>query len=187
VVFGVLSLSRVGNREAYHATKAVLAGLRSRSACGASYRNGSDWTARIACVTALEKQNLEVTRPRHPLRQVAGFLVDDWPGRPFRSGTQGPPETLAQAAPTFLQRQTGPGTPRQLSPSGGVFPSAAQSATLTARLAERARSSNRAIVARGPPAALSKLHVDAGGRDGGVPFEIVLAAAASTRAHLNSA
>ena len=40
----------LGNREAYHATKAALAGLRPRGTRSARDRNGYDWTARTAYV-----------------------------------------------------------------------------------------------------------------------------------------
>jgi hypothetical protein len=76
VVFGALSLTRVGNREAYHATKAVLAGLRSRSICSAGYRNGYYRTARIAYLIA-QKATSEVPEPRHETSVGEVFLWGD--------------------------------------------------------------------------------------------------------------
>lgn len=124
------------DREAYHATKAALAGLRPRGTRSARDRNGYDWTARITYVTALEKRNLEVPRPRHPLSQVAGFLMGDiaWATLSIRNArTAG---SVAQPAPDRpFSNDNGAGTPPQLSPSGGVFPVGGPACSLTMRIA----------------------------------------------------
>jgi hypothetical protein len=58
-------------REAYHATKAALAGLRSDSTCSAGFRNGYDCTARIKHLSFARN----ASRPLPPWRGVP------WGGR----------------------------------------------------------------------------------------------------------
>src|SRR5262245_32301643 len=51
------------DREAYHATKGVLVGLRSRSTRSAAYRNRHDWTARIEHLTPSSSLRQSWRRP----------------------------------------------------------------------------------------------------------------------------
>jgi hypothetical protein len=73
--------------ETYHATKAVLAGLRSRSICSAVYRNGHDWTAHIVYL---------ISR----VASVGGFLyATGWAAHSIRN--TGSPRTLSAATVPF--------------------------------------------------------------------------------------
>jgi hypothetical protein len=106
-------------REAYHATKGVLAGLRCRSARSADCRTRHDWAAHIEHLTPSSKPETAPTllppsnnggrEPRHTLALVAGFLLEhsERGKRKIRQSGRTPGPSCVSPAPQ-LKREWSP-------------------------------------------------------------------------------
>ncbi len=118
VVSAAPSLTRIWNREAYHATKAALAGLRSRSTRSAGYGNWHDWTARTEHLIPLESK---VWRARTPPRaaSVGGVFLWATGSAALTIRNTGQPEALPQRSRRYPPNSTGPEPRHTLRPVAG--------------------------------------------------------------------